>query len=67
MAAMGFELADREIFSLGQIVSGHTLKHLAAAGGVACLIAMLRVRIRAAAAESPSDRRLQRTALKAMR
>lgn len=43
-AAKGLELADQEIFSLGQIVSGHTLKHLAAAGGVACLVAMLRAR-----------------------
>ena len=38
------ELLDREIFMLGGIVSGHTLKHLAAAGGVAFLVAMLRAR-----------------------
>jgi hypothetical protein len=43
-AAKGLELADRPIFALGQVVSGHTLKHLAAAGGVACLAAMLRAR-----------------------
>jgi hypothetical protein len=43
-AAKGLELADQEIFALGHIVSGHTLKHLAAAGGVACLVAMLRMR-----------------------
>jgi hypothetical protein len=43
-AAKVFETADKEIFALGQIVSGHTLKHLAAAGGIACLVAMLRVR-----------------------
>jgi hypothetical protein len=43
-AAKVFELADQEIFSLGHIVSGHTLKHIAAAGGVACLVAMLRTR-----------------------
>ncbi len=30
-AAKAFELLDREIFSLGGVVSGHTLKHLAAA------------------------------------
>jgi hypothetical protein len=41
-AAKGLELADRSILEFGQIVSGHTLKHLAAAGGVACLVAMLR-------------------------
>lgn len=46
-AAKGLEVADKQIFaSLGEIVSGHTLKHLAAAGGVACLVAMLRVRSR---------------------
>jgi len=45
-AAKGFELADREIFTLGQMVSGHTLKHLAAAGGAACLVGMLRARAR---------------------
>jgi glyoxalase-like protein len=48
-AAKGFELADGAIFSLGGIVSGHTLKHLVAAGGVGCLIVMLRVRGDAAA------------------
>jgi hypothetical protein len=42
--AKGFELADAQIFELGRIVSGHTLKHLVAAGGVACLVAMLRAR-----------------------
>jgi hypothetical protein len=45
-----FELADREMFAFGQIVSGHTLKHLAAAGGVAFLVAMLRARTRLPAA-----------------
>jgi hypothetical protein len=43
-AAKGLELADREIFAIGHIVSGHTLKHLAAAGGVMCVVAMLRMR-----------------------
>jgi hypothetical protein len=42
--AKWLEVADRPIFAHGQIVSGHTLKHLAAAGGVACLIGMLRTR-----------------------
>lgn len=44
VAAKGLELADQSIFALGGVVSGHTLKHLAAAGGVACLAVMLRVR-----------------------
>jgi hypothetical protein len=41
-----FELADAQILALGGIVSGHTLKHLAAAAGVACVVAMLRARAR---------------------
>lgn len=43
-AAKAFELADQPIFALRHIVSGHTLKHLAAAGGVGCIAAMLRMR-----------------------
>jgi hypothetical protein len=43
-AAKGFELADAPIYALGNVVSGHTLKHLVAAGSVACLIGMLRAR-----------------------
>jgi hypothetical protein len=31
-------------FELGEIVSGHTLKHIAAAAAVACVAWMLRVR-----------------------
>ena len=50
-AAKAFELADARILALGQIVSGHTLKHLVAAGGVACVVAMLRVRAK------PEDRK----------
>lgn len=48
LAAMGFyalakalELLDRPIFSLGHVVSGHTLKHLAAALGVYWVFRML--------------------------
>jgi hypothetical protein len=33
-----FEALDAPIFALGGIVSGHTLKHLAAAGGAAWLL-----------------------------
>lgn len=44
-AAKGLELADARIYALGNVVSGHTLKHLAAAGSVACLVAMLRARM----------------------
>ena len=43
-AAKGLELADSPIFALGQFVSGHTLKHLAAAVGVGCLATMIRTR-----------------------
>jgi len=48
MVAMGFyvlakilESLDRQIFSLGHSVSGHTLKHLAAAAGVYSIFRML--------------------------
>jgi hypothetical protein len=39
-----FELADLQIFALGQVVSGHTLKHLVAAVGVWCLVLMVQAR-----------------------
>lgn len=44
-----FEFADRPIFALGEIVSGHTLKHLVAATALAFLAAMAHVRTRDAA------------------
>jgi hypothetical protein len=34
-----FELGDRQIFAMGHLVSGHALKHLSAAVGVAFLVA----------------------------
>ena len=49
-AAKMFELADEPIFALAGILSGHTLKHIVAAGGVACLVVMLRARARVATA-----------------
>ncbi|MBH0197756.1 MAG: alkaline phytoceramidase, partial [Nitrospira sp.] len=39
--AKWLDAADHRIFALGQIASGHTLKHLVAAFAVACLLAML--------------------------
>jgi hypothetical protein len=46
--AMGFyvlakilEMADRQIFNFGHIISGHTLKHLAAALGIYLIFRML--------------------------
>lgn len=51
--AMWLEHADQRIFGLGQIVSGHTLKHLAAAAGVACVVAMLRARMPGGETERP--------------
>lgn len=39
-----FEALDRPIYALGEIVSGHTLKHVAAAAGLVPLIIMLRDR-----------------------
>ena len=41
-AAKWFEIADARIFDVGHVVSGHTLKHLFAAGGIACVAVMLR-------------------------
>jgi hypothetical protein len=41
--AKWFEAADREIFGVGR-VSGHTVKHLVAAGAVLLIVAMLRSR-----------------------
>lgn len=38
------EMADREIFSLGHIVSGHTIKHLSAAASGYCILRMLKRR-----------------------
>ncbi|MFQ5824358.1 MAG: ceramidase domain-containing protein [bacterium] len=42
--AKGFELLDTKIFALGRIVSGHTLKHLAAAFATYWILQMLRNR-----------------------
>jgi len=39
-----FETADRQIYSLGHVVSGHTLKHLAAAAAGYWMLRMLRLR-----------------------
>jgi hypothetical protein len=61
-AAKGLELADGPIFSLGRIVSGHTLKHLVAAGAVACLVGMLRARAQVAGGPVPPNSALQPTA-----
>ena len=36
-----FEFLDKPIFELGHIASGHTLKHLSAAAGVACVTVMV--------------------------
>jgi hypothetical protein len=38
------EIADRQVFALGRIVSGHTLKHLAAAAAGYWILRMLRRR-----------------------
>lgn len=39
-----FEVADAQILAMGNIVSGHTLKHLVAATGVWCLVLMVKAR-----------------------
>ena len=45
-AALAAELLDRRIFALGEIVGGHTLKHLLAATAVYQVVRMLRLRRR---------------------
>jgi hypothetical protein len=40
-AAKACEIGDEPIFTLVQVVSGHTLKHLLAAGGLGCVVAMV--------------------------
>jgi predicted membrane channel-forming protein YqfA (hemolysin III family) len=48
-AAKIFEALDVPIYALGHAVSGHTLKHVAAAAGLGCVAWMLRHRARAGA------------------
>jgi predicted membrane channel-forming protein YqfA (hemolysin III family) len=48
-AAKIFEALDAPIYALGQVVSGHTLKHVAAGAGLACVAWMLRHRARVGA------------------
>jgi len=50
------EALDHQVFALGGVVSGHTLKHLVAAAGVGCLAARLaaRTRPRLAAQQAPA-------------
>lgn len=42
--AKGFEALDRPIFDLGRIISGHTLKHVAAAPSAYWILRMLQLR-----------------------
>jgi len=44
--ARAFEVLDRPVFALGQVVSGHTLKHLIAALACYFVLRMLRLRTR---------------------
>jgi len=39
------ELCDHMVYALGQVVSGHTLKHLLTAAAVFVLVRMLRLRV----------------------
>jgi hypothetical protein len=42
--AKGFEAVDRNVFDLGGVVSGHTLKHIAAALSAYWVLRMLKLR-----------------------
>jgi hypothetical protein len=44
LLSKALELWDREIFGITSVVSGHTLKHLAAAAGIWCILLMVRNR-----------------------
>ena len=48
LGAKLLETLDHQVFALGGVVSGHTLKHLAAAASVGCLVARLAGRARRA-------------------
>jgi hypothetical protein len=50
-----FEAADHQVYAVGHVISGHTLKHLAAAGGVACIVRMIQVRTPLASGHVPHD------------
>ena len=54
IAAKFFELLDQQIFALGQIVSGHTVKHVAAAMAAFCILQMLKRRSQLSAKETPA-------------
>ncbi|HLF83611.1 MAG TPA: alkaline phytoceramidase [Blastocatellia bacterium] len=45
-AAKLFELLDQQMFTMGRIVSGHTVKHIAAAMAAYCILHMLKRRSR---------------------
>jgi hypothetical protein len=38
-----FEFLDAQVFALGHVISGHSLKHLAAAGSTACFLRLRRL------------------------
>jgi hypothetical protein len=54
LLAKTLETADRQVFTLGHIVSGHTLKHLAAAAGGYWILRMLKKRVPESSRESAS-------------
>jgi hypothetical protein len=52
-AALGAEFLDRQIFALGGIVSGHTVKHVCAALAACWVLRMLRLRRPCGRGENP--------------
>lgn len=57
IAAKVFEVLDRPLFALGHLMSGHTLKHLAAAAAGLIVCRMLRRRTLRPAEVQPSRRK----------
>jgi hypothetical protein len=53
--AKAFELLDKQLFNLGELVSGHTVKHLSAAVSVCFILRMLKHRTLGPVALAPSQ------------
>jgi hypothetical protein len=53
-AAKLFELMDQQMFAMGRIVSGHTVKHIAAAMAAFCILQMLKDRSQLSSKQSPA-------------
>lgn len=53
-AAKLLETGDHQVFAMGHMISGHTLKHLTAAAAICFIVRMLQIRRRLGTAQQPS-------------